>query len=453
MKKFLRIIGIVIVLAGAFLVIKTQTTRLGGTPSAEKWLASQTGNIFTLENLPYIQELTETSSGKLAEYIKNYVSEIGILAQQNQSCPQTKETFYIGDTFVCFKNAPLTYGTGFGNLGRGDLNNQTPFIIAFNKILSSIGYMSLASLDNTLNIDTYFTANPKTFQVLNYQYAKDDKEVFFYDANKDNIYPMMGVDAASFEVLASGSYFTAKDKNNVYHRDMANTGIDATSFQGMSGEYSKDKNHVYYYLNILSGADSSTFTVVTSGNQYIGKDKKDIYINGLNSKEYQQNLKELAQPDMINDDQDDTITGEAYRIKYNLPKIPDFIIASVQVNSSGTIKSTDKNILLHVTVFNIGGASVSLNKTNYLRLQCAGNPIGAYADSYLFNTSKDVTSIPGGNELPANESFSVDIKAPLDTDVLKDFNKFDGHCFLYNDNTKEINQQNNNASFSVTVKN
>ena len=114
---------------------------------------------------------------------------------------------------------------------------------------------------------------------------------------------------------------------------------------------------------------------------------------------------------------------------------------------------TGKNILLHVTIFNIWGAWVSLNKTNYLRLQCAGNPIGAYADSYLFNTTKDVTNIPWWNKLQANESFSVDIKAPLDTDVLKDFNKFDGHCFLYNDNIKEINEQNNNASFSLTVKN
>ena len=166
----------------------------------------------------------------------------------------------------------------------------------------------------------------------------------------------------------------------------------------------------------------------------------------MSSQEYAQNQQE----DQITPDNVNELTGEAYRIQNKLPKIPDFTI-SIQVNPGGTVKASDKDIVLHATIFNIWGVAVSLSKSKSLRLHCAGNPEGAYADSYLFNVSKDITSIPWWKTLQANESFSIDIQAPLDTGVLADFQKYKGNCFLYNDSIKEINSQNNGASFSLSV--
>jgi len=292
MKKTLWIILILIVILMSWWFIVKETNWLWwfnnwNLSSAEKWLTSQTGDIFTLENLPYIQELTIASSGVLAQYIKTYVDTLWILAQTNQVCPKTNAIFYLWDNFICFKEIPLRYNTGFWNLWTWDLNYKTPFIEAFNQIIASIWYISLSSFNNNLSIDVSFNADPKSFKIIGYQYAKDDKNIYIFNTENSSIYTMNWADTNTFEVLNS-SGFTAKDKNYVYYRDKANTWIDTNSFQVLNGRYSKDKNYVYYLQNRINWADSATFIVTTSWNQVIGKDKNDTYINGMTSQEYAQ---------------------------------------------------------------------------------------------------------------------------------------------------------------------
>lgn len=104
-------------------------------------------------------------------------------------------------------------------------------------------------------------------------------------------------------ILNSSSYFIAKDEYNLdtaYFLQINNLQkkiewADVATFIILSDIYAKDKNNVYYGINILSWADPITFIVTTSGDQIIGKDKNDIYMNWINSQEYQQLQDEKAQ--------------------------------------------------------------------------------------------------------------------------------------------------------------
>lgn len=218
MKKFLRIWWALIVLVAAFFVIKTQTMRFGWAQltTTEKWLASQTGDIFTLENLPYIQELTETSSGKLAEYIKNYVSTIWVLAKGDELCPQTDGGFYTWANFVCLDAMVIGYTTWFWNLWTWwDLNNTTPFMDHFNALLSSIWQISLKTFyisgTNNLSIQAKFNADPQTFQKLTKRISKDKNHVYCNDM-------VLEGDPKTFEIVSNTDtgWVIARDGDNYY---------------------------------------------------------------------------------------------------------------------------------------------------------------------------------------------------------------------------------------------
>jgi hypothetical protein len=97
-------------------------------------------------------------------------------------------------------------------------------------------------------------------------------------------------------VLNSSSYFIAKDENDLdaaYFLQINNLQkkiewADVATFIMLSDIYAKDKNNVYYGINTISWADVATFIVTISGNQTIGQDKNDVYIDWINSQEYQQ---------------------------------------------------------------------------------------------------------------------------------------------------------------------
>ena len=230
MKKFLWILLILLLLGVWFLfliknpqlwisqtILKTLGIEISIPETAsEQWLDSQTGDIFTLENLPYIYELTENSSGKLATYIKNYVSSLWTLAQGNEICPKTNGMFSTWDTFVCFNNSPLVYTTWFGNLWTWwDLNNWTPFMNDINSILESIWQLSLATFyisgTNNLSIKATFNADPNTLQILGKRISKDRNHVYC-----NNI--VLEADPNTFEVISDTEtgWIIAKDKDNNY---------------------------------------------------------------------------------------------------------------------------------------------------------------------------------------------------------------------------------------------
>ena len=264
MKKFLWILlGVIVVLwISLGLLVKNPQREISKKILPTLWfeklisqerLSEQTWDIFTEANLPFLQELTESSSGQLAQYIKNYVGTLGILAQQNQTCPNTSGVLYTWSDFICFKNNLLEYTLDFWKLWRWDLENKTPFMAAFDKLLTSIGYLSLSSLeDHNMYIEGTFTPNPQTFTLLNNQYMKDDKRVYFFDSIRSNsLYAISWADLATFQSFSSGS-ITAKDKNNYYVDMLTEAQYNHQLLLRQSGD-----------IRILSGYNPESWTLVT----------------------------------------------------------------------------------------------------------------------------------------------------------------------------------------------
>lgn len=83
-------------------------------------------------------------------------------------------------------------------------------------------------------------ANPNTFEIIDFEWSKDDK-MYFYRGN-----PIPEIDYLTFEFLDYG--------------------------------YSKDKNHVYYYDEIIKEADVRTFHHIQGTND--GKDFQNCFRDG-----------------------------------------------------------------------------------------------------------------------------------------------------------------------------
>ena len=134
-------------------------------------------------------------------------------------------------------------------------------------------------------------ANPKTIEVLNISYVKDDK-IVFSDFSFSNA--LKNADVKSFEAL--GQYY-GKDKNNVYLMGEKIKKADVKTFQVISEEsfkhYSKDKNNVYLETYIIEGADPKTFEIIKEEPSY-SKDKKYLYYSEKKIDEIRDNLENMS---------------------------------------------------------------------------------------------------------------------------------------------------------------
>jgi hypothetical protein len=82
-------------------------------------------------------------------------------------------------------------------------------------------------------------ADPNTFEIVNWEWAKDNKSYFF----KGKRVPY--IDYATFKYL---DYNYAIDKNNVYYDDEIIEGADAKTFKYIEGSQDgKDKSNCYRY--------------------------------------------------------------------------------------------------------------------------------------------------------------------------------------------------------------
>ncbi len=116
-------------------------------------------------------------------------------------------------------------------------------------------------------------ADPNTFEVLDENYAGDDKQVFYKGVH------LPGVERKTFISL---NYNYAKSASIVYCNGEPLDGADPATFTLIKGgDYVKDKNAVYYYCSIVPGADSATFEMVSEGNKVnYAKDKNGYYHGG-----------------------------------------------------------------------------------------------------------------------------------------------------------------------------
>jgi len=157
------------------------------------------------------------------------------------------------------------------------------------------GALSLQKLNN---------ADSTSFEVIERQYARDNKAVYCsgkimdgfdwgnvvmlknnYLRDKNLVFfgcdKVDGADAGSFEVL---DYSYSKDKNSVYYLGKKIDGADVESFKNLTCSYSKDKNNVYKTVGKGSGMtilkfdnfDAGTFRVIANCNP---SDKNGVYTN------------------------------------------------------------------------------------------------------------------------------------------------------------------------------
>ena len=147
--------------------------------------------------------------------------------------------------------------------------------------------------DDKMEFEKLAGANPKTFEIINGNFARDDKNVYFFNKK------VIGVDAKTFEEVG---YDIVKDKNGVYFlenvseenenleiktKNLKADGIDLKTLKKLDNGYFKDKNSIYYELSgnlyKMKNVDLPTFEVLNSpysSSVYFAKDKNNVYYNG-----------------------------------------------------------------------------------------------------------------------------------------------------------------------------
>jgi len=105
-------------------------------------------------------------------------------------------------------------------------------------------------------------ADPKTFYILLENYGSTYNSI---GADKKNVYvgalKLDGADPKTFQVIA---YDFFKDKNNIFEYGKMVEGADQNTYTRLDYGYSKDKNHVFYHGKILAGLDASFVTITWS---------------------------------------------------------------------------------------------------------------------------------------------------------------------------------------------
>ena len=153
--------------------------------------------------------------------------------------------------------------------------------------------------DDKIKFKKLSYVNPKTFEMVDNTFARDDKNLYLFE------YKLDGIDAKTFEKISSN---IVKDKNGLYFlediekenenieiktRKINIKGLDLKTFENIDDYYYKDKNNVYYDLDnnlyTIKNADLATFEVLNSpysSSIYFAKDKNNVYyqnkkINGI----------------------------------------------------------------------------------------------------------------------------------------------------------------------------
>lgn len=97
-------------------------------------------------------------------------------------------------------------------------------------------------------------ANPDTFEVIDYDWSRDDK-LYFYN------YQAVAVDHASFEILNT---ICSKDKNSVYlhnQEEIRTSSIDVASIQVVDEHYVADKDYLYSYSNWIENMEEALLKI------------------------------------------------------------------------------------------------------------------------------------------------------------------------------------------------
>lgn len=167
--------------------------------------------------------------------------------------------------------------------------------------------------------------DPKTFEALNYEMIKDKNGVYFLEniseenensEIKTRKLNLKGLDLRSFKKVDDSDYYF-KDKNSIYYEDSGNLhkieNADLKTFKDLDYNFAKDKNNIYYKNKKLDGIDAASFEKIVFN--FI-KDKNRLY--KIDEDEEKNEIKLIPINEKVNLENFEEIGGNYYKDDKNL---------------------------------------------------------------------------------------------------------------------------------------
>ena len=167
--------------------------------------------------------------------------------------------------------------------------------------------------------------DPKTFEALNYEMIKDKNGVYFLEniseenensEIKTKKLNLKGLDLRSFKKVDNSDYYF-KDKNSIYYEDSGNLhkieSADLKTFKDLDYNFAKDKNNIYYKNKKLDGIDAASFEKIEFN--FI-KDKNGLY--KIDEDEEKNEIKLIPLNEKVNLENFEEIGGNYYKDDKNL---------------------------------------------------------------------------------------------------------------------------------------
>ena len=167
--------------------------------------------------------------------------------------------------------------------------------------------------------------DPKTFETLNYEMIKDKNGVYFLEniseenensEIKTRKLNLKGLDLRSFKKVDDSDYYF-KDKNSIYYEDSGNLhkieNADLKTFKDLDYNFAKDKNNIYYKNKKLDGIDAASFEKIEFN--FI-KDKNRLY--KIDEDEEKNEIKLIPINEKVNLENFEEIGGNYYKDDKNL---------------------------------------------------------------------------------------------------------------------------------------
>ena len=167
--------------------------------------------------------------------------------------------------------------------------------------------------------------DPKTFETLNYEMIKDKNGVYFLEniseenensEIKTKKLNLKGLDLRSFKKVDDSDYYF-KDKNSIYYEDSGNLhkieNADLKTFKDLDYNFAKDKNNIYYKNKKLDGIDAASFEKIEFN--FI-KDKNGLY--KIDEDEEKNEIKLIPLNEKVNLENFEEIGGNYYKDDKNL---------------------------------------------------------------------------------------------------------------------------------------
>ncbi len=208
--------------------------------------------------------------------------------------------------------------------------------------------------DNKMKLEKLNYADPKTFEIINGNFARDDKNLYIFGYKLDGIDPktfetlnyemikdkngvyfleniseenenseiktkklnLKGLDLRSFKKVNDSDYYF-KDKNSIYYEDSGNLhkieNADLKTFKDLDYNFAKDKNNIYYKNKKLDGIDAASFEKIEFN--FI-KDKNRLY--KIDEDEEKNEIKLIPLNEKVNLENFEEIGGNYYKDDKNL---------------------------------------------------------------------------------------------------------------------------------------